>query len=130
MIEDKHIISVEYLKIATVVKLMYEEILSDADVDKLEASIMPLVLEREGQNLVLDFTNVRTVSSSLLGFLLTLRKHISQRSGRLTLCCIKDKVKSAASDTYVHEIFKIVKLDKIFKIFSNVTEALNHLDKN
>lgn len=127
MNEVKPIVSIEYAQNAAIATLMCPEVLSDADIEKLQDSIVPLIMTKGDINLILDFTNVRMISSMALGFLLKLRKQIQQRNGQLKICGISKKVTSSASDTYIYEILKVVQLDTIFDICENVTEALESL---
>ena len=121
------VIDVRHIGAVAVVRLTREELLSDADIRSLDESINPLLDQEAVPSLVLDFSCVRAVSSSALGFLITLRKRVTERNGRLKLCAVEKKVTSAANDKYVYEIFKIVQLDKFFEIHDTVEEALKSL---
>jgi len=117
------IVSVEYLPDAAVVEILGEELLQDEDVNRLEESIVPLILEKDGVNLILDFTRIRLLASSVFGFLLKLKKMVNQRGGRMILCCVQKKLTNTANDSYVYEIFKVVRLDKVFTICDDVNTA-------
>ncbi|MBN2377439.1 MAG: STAS domain-containing protein [Sedimentisphaerales bacterium] len=117
------IVSVEYLPDAAVVEILGEELLQDEDINRLEESIVPLILEKEGGNLILDFTRIRLLASSVFGFLLKLKKMVNQRGGRMILCCVQKKLTNTANDSYVYEIFKVVRLDKVFTICDDVNTA-------
>lgn len=117
------IVSVEYLPDAAVVEILGEELLQDEDVNRLEESIVPLILEKEGVSLILDFTRIRLLASSVFGFLLKLKKMVNQRGGRMILCCVQKKLTNTANDSYVYEIFKVVRLDKVFTICDDINTA-------
>jgi len=121
------IVSVEYLPDAALVEMLGEELLQDNDIDRLEESIVPLILEKEGVNLILDFTRIRLLASSVFGLLLKLKKMVNQRGGRMILCCVQKKLTNTANDSYVYEIFKVVRLDKVFTICDDVNIALRIL---
>jgi len=120
-------VSIEYAKGTIVAELMPESILGDPDINKLADSIVPLVLENQGANLILDFNKVKYVSSSLLGFLVKLHKMVHERQGRLIICCINKKITSSSNDKFVYEIFKVTKLDTYLDICDNIDQALQLL---
>ena len=88
---------------------------------------MGVVEDDRGGDLIVDFTNVRAISSSAIGLLVGMQKKVNEYKGRMKICCIGNKVENTASDKYVYEIFKIVKLDTYFDICANVEEALGSL---
>jgi anti-sigma B factor antagonist len=113
-------ISVEYTGNATVVCFTDEKILEEKDIKALQESIMSIVEQAERINLVLDFGNVRFLSSAVLGLLIRISKRIYEREGQLRLCNINPKI---------YEIFKITRLTKTFDIYKDVesaTEDLSH----
>jgi len=65
---------------------------------------------------VLNFREVRFMSSSMLGVLLKFSKKVKASDGQLKLCCIAPHLK---------EVFKITKFDRILEIFDDETEALD-----
>jgi anti-sigma B factor antagonist len=112
-------ISVEYAEKATIAILTDEKILKEDDIQALESSLMPLVTQTSGINLIIDFSNVRFFSSSVLGLLIRVMKKINESGGRLKFCCIDPKI---------YEIFKITHLDTIFDICDDRQKALRSLD--
>ena len=111
-------ISVKYAENATIVTLTDENILEENDIRALQESIMPVVEQAERINLILDFQNVRFLSSAVLGLLIRISKKIYERNGQLRLCHINPKI---------HEIFKITRLTKIFDIYQDVESATEGL---
>lgn len=107
-------ISVRYAENATIVTLTDEKILEENDVRALRESIMPVIEQAERINLILDFQNVRFLSSAVLGLLIRISKKIYERDGQLRLCNINPKI---------HEIFKITRLTKIFDIYEDIENA-------
>ena len=112
-------ISVEYTENAVVATMTDEKILEQADIDALEASIMPLLKQAERINLVISFADVKFLTSSVLGLLIRVSKKIYESDGQLRLCCIDPKIL---------EIFKITRLDKVFEIHENKQEALDSIN--
>ncbi len=117
MEEVKPRISVYYApQNATVVTLADEKILDGEAIKALEDSIMPLI---DGAvNLVIDFSNVRFLSSAVLGLLIRITKRVNENKGRLKLCSISPRI---------FDIFKITRLDEIFEIYPDVKKAMQTL---
>ena len=107
-------ISVEYVENATIVTFTDEKILEEKDIKALQESIMSVVEQAERINLILDFCNVRFLSSAVLGLLIRVSKRVYECEGQLRLCNINPKI---------HEIFKITRLTKIFDIYKDVESA-------
>ncbi len=120
MTEIKPRISVEYSENATIVTFTDEKILEEMDIQALQESIMSVVDQTDRINLILDFGNVRFLSSAVLGLLIRISKRIYERDGQLRLCNINPKI---------YEIFKITRLNKIFDIYKNVESATEKLFK-
>ncbi len=111
-------IAVEYIENATVATLTDEKILEQGDIQLLEASVMPLIEVGDGINLVLDFSNVKFLTSSVLGLLIRISKKVYESGGRLRLCGINTKIL---------EIFKITRLDRVFEIHEDRYAAVQGL---
>ncbi len=112
----KPMIGVEYAGNATIVKFTDEKILDEKDIKALQESIMPIIESASGRiNLILDFGNVRFLSSAVLGLLIRISKRIYENDGQLRLCSINPKI---------YEIFKITRLTKTFDIYENIEDAI------
>ena len=107
-------ISVEYSENATIIRFTDEKILEETNIQALSESIMSVIEQAERINLILDFGNVRFLSSAVLGMLIRTSKRVHERDGQLKLCRINPKI---------YEIFKITRLTKIFDIYSDVESA-------
>jgi anti-sigma B factor antagonist len=118
MTQIKPRISVRYAKNATIVTLTDEKILEENDIRALQESIMSVIEQAERMNLILDFQNVRFLSSAVLGFLIRISKKVYERDGQLRLCSINPKI---------HEIFKITRLTKVFDIYEDIESATEDL---
>jgi anti-sigma B factor antagonist len=111
--------TIEYVEGEVIVATLTDEkILEESQIQALESSFLPLVEENNPIKLVVDFSQVRFLTSSVLGLLIRLSKKIYEAEGVLRLCCIQPKI---------YEIFKITRLDKIFEIFPSRQEALEGL---
>ena len=111
-------VSVEYTDNATVVTFTTEKILEEKDIQALQEAIISIIEQTERINLILDFVNVKFLSSSVLGLLIRVSKKIYENDGQLKLCNINPKI---------YEIFKITRLTKIFDIYPDVESAVRGL---
>ncbi len=118
MAEIKPRISVEYTEKAVIVTFTEQRILQEKDIRAIEESIMSVVEQTERINLVLDFCNVRFLSSAVLGLLIKVSKRVYEQGGQFRLCSINPKI---------YEIFKITRLTKIFDIYKNIDGAVEDL---
>jgi len=107
-------ISVEYTENATIMTFTDERILEERDIQALQESVMSVVEQAEQINLVLDFRNVRFLSSAVLGLLIRVSKKVYERQGKLRLCNIDPKI---------YEIFRITRLTKVFDICKDLESA-------
>jgi anti-sigma B factor antagonist len=103
--EDK--IKVEYGERVTIVTFQDENILEDLQIKKLEQALLPIIKEKGNERIILNFTNVRYMSSACLGLLVKVHKRIIEQSGHLQLCSLDPKI---------YKVFEITQLTKIFDI--------------
>ena len=114
-------ISVKYAGSATVVSFTDERILEEKDINELQESLMSVIESASCKiSLILDFGNVRFLSSAVLGLLIRVSKRIYEQEGQLRLCNINPKI---------YEIFKITRLTKIFDIYTDVESAAEDLSQ-
>jgi anti-sigma B factor antagonist len=113
-------IGVKYAENATVLAFTDEKILEENDIKSIQGSIMSVVDETKGGNIILDFGNVKFLSSAVLGLLIRISKKIYEQNGQLRLCNINQRI---------YEVFKITRLTQIFDICEDVTEAIKSLNK-
>ena len=114
-------ISVEYKGNATIMRFTDEKILEEQDVKALQDLIMSVIEQAERINLILDFGQVRYLSSVVLGLLIRVSKRIYERDGQLGLCNINPKI---------YEIFKITRLTKTFDIYNSIESAMEGLSES
>lgn len=110
-------LSIEFVDDIIVATLTDEKILEESQIQALESSFMPLIDQNGSIKLLIDFSNVKFLTSSVLGLLIRISKKVYESGGRLRLCCIQPKI---------YEIFKITRLDKIFEIFKTREQALEN----
>ena len=113
-------LQIEYHGEIIVATLTDEKILDDAQLQALEGSFMPLIEQTDNIQLIVDFSNVKFLTSSVLGLLIRISKKVYEKEGKLRLCSIDPKIM---------EVFRITRLDKIFDIFSDRDDAFIGLKK-
>lgn len=118
MADIKPRISVEYASNAVIIGFTDEKILEERDINALQESIISVIEQTEKIDLILDFGNVRFLSSAVLGLLIRISKRIYENDGRLRLCNINPKI---------YEIFKITRLTKTFDIYKDIESATEDL---
>jgi len=111
-------IRVEYAENATITTFTDEKILEEKDIKALQESIMSVIEQAGRINLILDFCNVRFLSSAVLGLLIRISKRVYECDGQLRLCNINPKI---------YEVFKITRLTKIFDIYPDVVSSVESL---
>lgn len=110
IIEDKTIRIVEFTN---------NKILDEANIAEIGATLNALIDENDQPKLLLDFTSVDHLSSAALGMLINANNRIKQRNGQLRLANIKPQI---------FEVFRITKLDRLFRIYPSRAEALASFD--
>lgn len=115
MDEIKPSISVEYSEYATIITFTADKILEQKEILSLGESIMAVVEQADGINLILDFINVKYLSSTVLGLLIRIFKRVNESRGNFRLCNIKPEIL---------KIFKITRLTKVFDIYEDVEAAM------
>jgi len=100
-------IKVEYGTEVTIATFDVDNILEDRQIKKVEAALQPVVEKNEQRKLVLNFENVRFMSSAFLGLLVKVHKHVIEAGGHLQLFNLDPKI---------YKVFQITQLTKIFDI--------------
>lgn len=99
----------------TIVEFQSPRLVDANSLDKIAEQLYELVDKKDRKKLVLDFGNVRFMSSSALGMLLNLNTKSAAIKGTLVLCGLrKDLMK----------VFEITKLTKILRFCADEKEAL------
>jgi len=99
----------------TVVRLTDRKVVDETNIQELGKELFSLVEEEKRKNLLLNFSAVGFLSSSALGKLITLEKKVKANGGKLKLSNIRPEI---------YEVFAITKLNKLFDIKEDETEAL------
>ncbi len=84
-----------------------ESILEEAQIRELQKSLDPVIEKNKDNRLVLNFANVRFMTSAMLGLLVRIHKRVAERGGQLELRNL---------DKNLYKLFEITRLTKIFNI--------------
>jgi anti-anti-sigma factor len=107
MAEKDNRVKIESGVQVTIVTFEDENILEDTQIKKLEQTLLPVIKEKGEHKLILNFANVRYMSSAFLGLLVKVHKRVIDMNGHLQLCNLDPKI---------HKVFEITQLTKIFDI--------------
>ena len=99
----------------TVVNFRHASILDGATVESIGDELYALVDEKARRKLVLDFTQVKFLSSTMLGVLLNLHKKAAAIKGKVLICGLRSKL---------FKVFKVMNLHKLMSFAKDEQEAL------
>lgn len=119
MVPIKPKVNVNYTDSAIILTFTDERILEEKDIQQLQSSVMSVIEQPGAGNIILDFQNVRFLSSSVLGLLIRVSKKVYERQGQLRLCNISPNIL---------EVFRITRLTKVFDIYPDVASATSELE--
>ncbi|MCY2963709.1 MAG: STAS domain-containing protein [Planctomycetota bacterium] len=109
-------IDIEEVNGVTIARFTDKKILDESNIQIIGNQLFSLIDDDHRQKVVLDFSNVEYLSSAALGKLITLDKKVKAAQGELRLCAIRKDIL---------EVFKITRLDKLFKIMETRDKALD-----
>jgi anti-sigma B factor antagonist len=107
---------VERIHGVTVASLADAEILNEEVIAELGEQLDELVESVGSADMLINFREVRLMSSTMLAVLLKFGRRVAAAQGRLKLCCI-------APD--LAQVFKITRFDRIFEIYDEESVALD-----
>lgn len=99
----------------TVVRFRDHKIVEDINIQELGQEMFQLVEVDGRRRILLDFASVDFLSSAALGKLITLDKKTKSHGGVLKLANIRPEI---------YEVFAITKLNRLFDIRQDETDAL------
>lgn len=107
MAQNRSKVKVEYGIDVTFVTFNDERIVDEEQIRELREEFEPVIEKNQQKKLVLNFANVKFMTSALLGLLVVIHKKVSEHGGRIQLCNL---------DPGIQRVFEITKLTKIFDI--------------
>jgi anti-sigma B factor antagonist len=102
----------------TQVRFRDRKIIEEVHIQRIGERLSELVMAERSPRLVLDFSGVEHLSSAALSVLINLSRQVDQRGGQLVLASIHPQI---------YEVFKITRLNKLFRIESTTDAALKSL---
>ncbi len=106
--EQEHTpIKAEYGIDLTFVTFEDENILDEGQIRELQKSLESVIEKNKDGRLVLNFANVKFMTSAMLGLLVRIHKRVGERGGQLELRNL---------DVNLYKIFEITQLTKVFNI--------------
>jgi anti-sigma B factor antagonist len=91
----------------TIVTFTDERIVDEEQIRELQKSFGPIIEKNQDKELILNFINVKFMTSALLGLLVRIHKKICELGGRLRLSNL---------DPNLRKVFEITQLTKVFEI--------------
>ncbi|MCC7474960.1 MAG: STAS domain-containing protein [Pirellulales bacterium] len=89
-------------------------ILDEVKLEQLSRDLLELLNKTTEERVILDFRNVKFMSSAMLGKLIQVNKKAGEFKVKLKFCSI---------DPEIRQVFKITKLEKVFEIEADETAA-------
>jgi anti-sigma B factor antagonist len=87
-------------------------------IHRIGQDVLKLADAEAGPKLLLDFSGVDHLSSAALGVLISVHNRVKAREGQLCLCAISKPI---------FEVFRITKLDRLFRVHDTAEQALKSL---
>jgi anti-anti-sigma factor len=105
---------------AVVIRFVESDLSGPTFAEILDVELAQLVSDLRPSRMVVDFSGVKTITSSVIGVLLKTRRKLLQEGGRLRLCCVP---------LPIQEIYRTLNLDRrILPVYRTVEDALDAAD--
>ena len=92
--------------------------LDGKSLEALDQMLVELASDEAARTVLLDATCTQFMDSNFLEVLIRFWKRLSQRGGRLALCCVAPECK---------EVIRVTRLDTIWPVYASREEALQAL---
>ncbi len=106
---------VERVGKVTVVRITEKRLLQERELNQVKSALERLARDPRPTQLLVDFAAVQALTSGMLSVLLTVRKDLRERGGRLALCGLRPEV---------HEVFAMTGLADTLNVYPTQEEAL------
>lgn len=103
----------------TVVNFRDSSIIDGVALEAINRELTPLIDQQARRKIILDFSQVRFLSSSMIGVLINLHKKSLAIKGKIVICGLRDDLM---------KVFKMAGLDKMLTFAGDETEAMKCLD--
>jgi anti-sigma B factor antagonist len=108
-------LSVDKQENVTVVRFHERKIIDELQILRIGERLREIALAERPPRMVLDFSAVEYLSSRALSELINLNRQVDQRGGQVALAGIRPEI---------YEVFRITRLNKLFRIEDNVEDAM------
>jgi anti-sigma B factor antagonist len=95
--------------------------ISISGIDSISQALREVITQQRPQNLIIDFTRVRFLSSLMLGLLVDIWRRMKEYGGRVRICGI---------DPQLTRVFRITHLDRIFEFSADPAGAVEAMKSN
>jgi anti-anti-sigma factor len=102
----------------TVVRFTAGPVLTGEKAEAVSEQLFHLVDDLQRRRLVLDFASVDSLTSLMIGKLVTLNKRLRDAGGRLVLCNVKPDLRG---------VFEVTGLTRLLAIYPDEQAALAHV---
>ncbi len=110
---------VQNIEGVAVVNFDLASVLDAATIEAIRVQLCELVEQQAHRKVLLDFSKVRLLSSSMLGALIQMRKKSDAIKGRIAICGLLPQL---------HKVFKISKLDGMFNFYPTQEDGMKSFD--
>ncbi len=107
MEQEQPRIEVEYGLDVTFVTFTEERILEEEQIKELREALEAVIEKNENKKLILNFANVKFMTSAVLGLLVRVHKKVVELGGKLQLSNLNSNLR---------RVFEITQLTKVFDI--------------
>jgi anti-sigma B factor antagonist len=108
-------LEIDHVGGVTVVRVVGHAIIEEPVIRTIGEELYRLVDVNGYRQLLLDFTEVKSLSSRMLAILVELNKKVKAAEGRLALCGI---------DPQIIQVFQVTRLDKVLHIYPDENTAI------
>ena len=99
----------------TVVTFSSSSVVDSAEAERMGQQLYPLVDDQGCRKIVICLANVKAMSSSALGVLVTFRQKVADCEGKILVCEVEDQLNA---------VLQACKLDTLFSFCNDQREAL------
>lgn len=99
-----------------IIQFLVTSLTDQADIQGVGTHLEQLVDQSGYPKLVIDFSGLHNMSSAMLGVLLSLGDKVRARKGAMRLASVPSSIV---------EVFKLGRLDKVFKIYEDLSDAMH-----
>lgn len=121
MTEEFKSLKIRQAEDVTVVGFRDASILDAITTQRVGRELYEVVESGNRRKVVLEFVNVRFLSSQTLGVLLTLRRKADKAGVKIALAAIRPELR---------RVFEITNLHKLFEFYESVAEAIAAMSEN